>query len=248
MDKSVLPKIQVTQLPSKFKSYPKDATIFYYPYTYGDLLSFNQSKMSEAGNVEFILKGIEVSPNFSLTYFDFLYIALLRRLSTFDSSKFDIKYACSKCGNVVTKTVTFEEVEFDDMDVEDLPIVVTYKDKDLTIMPLTISQYLDLAKKGKHNNKIAILAKTITNVPFDEAMNIISTATGEFAEILDEVNTILYHGIKPFSFECDNEVDGEKCGQVESVSIDRPEVLVLPFRRDSKAIRNKIRFGIQQNS
>jgi hypothetical protein len=72
-------------------------------------------------------------------------------------------------------------------------------------------------------------------------------------QALEEIDKLLYHGVKPIQLTCKNNIEvddvntGEHklipCGNKFTVEADTPEVFVKPFREDGEPIRNRISFG-----
>lgn len=239
---SNLPEIQVTSLPSQFKSYGKDAKISYVPYLYGELVRFNQSKMSDEEKCQQVLSGIRTSfDRMDLTFPDFLFLGLLRRMSTFGSNKFNISFVCQSCGNRSTIQIMDSEIEFDDLNIPALPVVVTLSNsKELHFGPLTVRDYFDLLRNEKTDDEEYVMAKQVKNFNDQEALEVINGITGKDISLLQHVDRYLYHGIKDIPTECRN----EECKARVLVEIGEDSTLIYPFRESKPASRDAIRFGV----
>lgn len=231
--------VEVTELPSKFMPYPSNTKIFYRPYTYGEADSFSDSKVSNSKALEFVLDGVNTDgiDKYNLTLGDFLYIALLRKISSFGTLEFQVAVTYKR--ELFKKVVTHEDIVFDDIKAEKLPVVFTMGGRDLHFYPLTIKQYIELLDKDLDNER-AIIAMQCDNLPFDDAYNIINDAIGRDITYLKEVDGLLSHSVAPldvvFNIE-DKEVH-------KSVAIDDPNTLVLPFLGHEESSRSPIRFGV----
>lgn len=230
-------KVEPINLPSKCLPYPPGVIIKYKPYTYGEILKFNQSKLGKAGNIEFILEGVitEGIKKTELALLDFLFISILRRISSFESDQYTVTFDCNNCGKSNRVSQNISKIEFDDLNVESLPIVLDTEYGELHFKPITVAQHLDLLKSGI-DDSIAVYAKQIINKPYDEAYKIIYNATGDLKEDLETLDKLLYFGPKPLECKCNS------CKFINTVAIDNPEVVVEPFRDSKGPVGSRIRF------
>lgn len=253
-----LPVINLSDLPSKFLAYPKGVEISYHPYKFGELKKFSQSKLSLKQRYEFILDGIIVNgmKKEKLTFNDFLYIALLRKLSSVGAYEILIKFNCIKCGFENNHHVKLDALEFDDIEVPELPAHLVINDKELSFSPLTVEDFFALFKEGKESDPTGILAMQCRNRHFKEAYDIIFNANPEDSELLDELNRMFYHGLATMKIGCKNKdalvkdiIDGieiEKnvhCEHINKIELGDPDLIVQPFRRDGRTAKDRIRFG-----
>jgi hypothetical protein len=292
-----VPEARIKQLPSKFLPYPKDCSIFYKPYVFGELTEFNESKVNESDKIRFILQGIRTSfPVMNLTFHDYIVITLYRRISSLGNSNFSFSYVCQKCRNKNRHTATLDSFEFHDLDVPDLPVRAKIGGTELHFMPLTIGNYIDLLESGlvesDEKRIVKMFSKQVVNIKFEEAEKIIFNAWNEEVDILNHIDESLYHGIEPMKVTCKKVIkspdvvlngvialcqeraklenkeekktiwesaastletlnpptDGEPCGHINTIAINRPEVLVRPFRLDRQSLRSRIQFGLGGNS
>jgi len=234
-------QIKVEKLPSKGLSYPEGVEIHYQPYTFGEVKAFSQSKgkMSAAHSMDRVLKGIHVAgmDKTELTFFDFLYISLLRRLSTMNAIEFKLGVGCPACGSAVTHTFSWEGLVFEDIPAPKLPIIVSLCGKtDVRFKPLTVGQYQELSRRQLDDDSVAIAAIQ-SSLPFDEAMQLFADAVGDDAALLDEIDRLLYHDLKPAAVACGN------CEHKFSAALDDEASLISPFRKSNSASGARIRFG-----
>lgn len=234
-------QIRVTDLPSVGRAYPQGTEIHYKPYTFGEVKSFSQSKgkMSAAKSVERVLSGINVvgMDKNDLTFFDFLYISLLRRLSTMNAIEFKLGVGCPSCGSPVSHTFSWEGLVFEDLPAPKLPIIVDICDKaDVRFTPLTVAQYQVLTRNKQDEDPVAIAAMQ-SSLDFNDAYKTFSDAIGDDAALLDEIDKLLYHDLKPAQVTC------ATCNHNFNAALDDEASLISPFRKSESTTRNRIRFG-----
>jgi hypothetical protein len=234
--------IQVTTLPSKFLPYPKGSEIHYQSFSYGDISQMNQSKVSFSVKIDMALKGIETKgfEKEDITYFDFQYISLLRRASTFQSSEYSINYICrnNECNKTNSDILPLTKFEFIDLEVPRFPIKVKFSnDMVLNFRPLTLRDYKSLFKISKANDDVAIATKQSDCKDFTKTYNFIKQAKGKDLLILNKVDKYLNHGVKRFELEC------KHCGFINSISKGEDDVVIIPFRNEEDALGDVISFG-----
>jgi hypothetical protein len=191
-----------------------------------------------------VLKGIKSSATtFSikeLTYWDFIYIGLLRNLSRGDLETLNISFLCTYCKERNTVAVPLPTIDFIELTMDDLPIIVNINKEELHFSPLTINDYIELCIDNKANNPLYLFAKTVRNIPLDKVLKIIDTAFGEDEEVLDYIDTLMYHGPKPIEIQCPN----KKCNHLCTLDLlDREGTLIRPFRGSEFSPKDRVRFG-----
>jgi len=252
-----IPEVKVVDLPSRFLPYPKNCSISYKPYVYGELEEFNESKFSVPEEVNFQLRGITTSfPIMDLAYFDYLAILLLRKISTFGGNQFSFSYKCPGCEKSGKHYSTLMDVVFEDLNVPNLPLIVTIGGQEMHFSPLTIGRYIEFVeRKSDKPQGIQLLASEVINLKYEEAEKIIYNASGQDKgvsdhDVLDYLDEILFFGVKPIKFLCKNVIGKDEkekkdilCNYENSVRIS-PEVLTSPFCDDRESLRSRIRFGL----
>lgn len=257
-EKNYLPTINVNDLPSKFKPYPKGVEISYTPYTFGELKKFSQSKLSVKQRYEFILEGVTVSgmPKEKLTFSDFLFLALLRKLSSVGVGEISIKYPCNKCGFENSNNIKLDTLDFNDIEAPELPAYLTINGNDMEFSPLTVEDFFMLFKEGKDKDSVAITAVQCRSHQFRAAYDIIYKANPEDSDLLNELDKMFAHSLKSLKFKCQNKeapvtevLDGveiEKlvhCDYENIVELEDPGLIIQPFRGDGGTAKNRIQFG-----
>lgn len=236
----------VDALPSKFLSYPPGTKVYYRPYTYKDLDDFNDSSIDLLNRLRFILKGITcqgMEPE-QLTLGDFLFIGLYRRISSLGTHHFQIKITRDGGAFKTSKSFSFEDIGFNEIEAPALPITATIGGVELQFMPLTIGRFLEILEKdilpGSKDYERASLAAQVININFEDAYEIISNAFGSDLVTLNQVDGYLSHSVQPLSVTYN--YNGELV--TEQVPLDDPLTLIYPFCRPEDVKRDTIRFGI----
>ena len=244
-----LPVIEVTdKLPSGGLAYPENFKIHYRPYVFGEVEKVSASKISYGELSRIILAGIRTSfPVGDLTYYDFLYLALLRKLSTIGEDSVRATQDCPQCGAPSTYEVHVgaqdSEVEFLPVRYKKLPLLADFQfagddaPRAYRFRPITIRQYLELERRGVHTDSLSKLAIQCDTVPFAEARSKFFRAQGQDSQVLSLIKDALFHGVKPINVTCGG------CGVQNRLHLDRGEVIIRPFRGDAETLDDRIRFG-----
>lgn len=226
--------IQVKEIPSNFLSYPNKSEVYYKGYTFQDLKDLANPNLSLVDQFYVILKGIETVgfKKDDLTYFDFLYLGLLRRLLTLKTNTFEVSYYCRKCNEHLMHRFNHSDLgfkvlldDYKDKDIK-LPLTIEFEsiNRELSFFPITVSSYLRLLRTGeiyRHRDngqlmldddsdpvrdEVAIYASMCT-LPFEEAYKLISNITDpDEIELIEEIDKIFDHGVEPLEFECKNTI------------------------------------------
>lgn len=238
---SSVPDINLTidTLPSKSLSYPNGSVITYRPYTYGEVKYITQSKLSAKQNLEYVMKGITSSFDLlDLTVADLLYIGLLRKISTLGSTQLTVPYTCPACHTPNKLDFKTKDLEFEDLEIPELPLIADFSVGEIEFMPLTVGGYFKLLEMKKEDDSLYCLAIQ-SNKPVEEAYKLFYGLQPQDGQLLEQVDKMLYHGIMPMKNTCRN----TECKHVTSLELDGGEHLVLPFRQDKKPTESRIRFG-----
>jgi len=245
--------LKVGSLPSRSLSYPKNCEILYRPYTFGEIKKINQSKnASLKQQFDQVLTGIDCSfDKMELTVSDALYIGLLRKLSTLSKIRVRFRYKCNKCKNEPEYTMDSQDLEFDDLlsDYDDssaqLPIVGEFSFGELEFVPLTLNNYYKMVDKGLEHDESAKIAYECNNKDFEEVFQLINNMSDhEDMILLDEIDKMIYHGLKPVKFRCKTKIGDDKvCDNSITVELDGGEALLLPFREREGNVKRRIRLG-----
>lgn len=268
MQEKKLPSISIpfSDLPSGGLAYPEGGEVAYFPYTFGDLKVISQSKNSATTKYEYLLKGIEATFDKKLlTFHDFLYINLVRKISSIGTGKIKFEVTCPKCQKEHTRIHSTDELDFEELPqkIEKLPAIIDIQGREVEFSPTSIGSIIELNSLGKLNEGTslmeanqAILAQQITKIAgkeatFDEKCEIVQNASLDDYEIFREIDRLFKHGVKPILFTCDGvlaqerHMDGKKtvCENEILVSLDKLEAHIQPFREHQESITSRIRFG-----
>jgi len=235
-----LPQVMVDELPSLMKAYPAGSSISYRTYSTGEVESRVQSKMSTREVYESILEGVETKgfDKHDLTLSDTLFIALLRKLSTFGTSRVEITKMCvhDDCDELNVFEIESSKIDFDDIDVPSLPINVTFENKEVfKFKPLTVGKYLDLFDAHEIHDSLRVAASCCVGGDESTYKKLYSSLPVDGAKVQMAIDR-LYHGIKPIKHKC------KKCGKDIYVELDSSSVYLRPSYRDTKPLEDSISF------
>jgi hypothetical protein len=240
--------IEVKTLPSKGLAYPHDATISVRPYSFGEIKRLAESTLSLYDKLLTIASG--VNTNFSknsLTFSDVIYLGVIRKLNTLGTTKAIYPFTCPKCKTENKHIFDHSDLETDDIEASELPISAVMSDgKTYEFMPLNFNDAKAISE-GSYNkliggsmlkNKTAFNALLCKSVPFEQSYLFFNSTTDSIDhEILEEIDSLLAHDIKPLTGEC------SQCKTKIRLPLKNAVDMVLPFREQEESIRSRISFG-----
>ena len=147
-DTSMRPLVKVDKLPSGFKGYPEGTTISYDPITLGELEALNNGTTDDIERgIAMLLKAIHCNTlnSYDLYYWDVMFIGIKRKLMAFGDTKGIAYGICPKCNNVVTREFDYSELEFKELEAQDLPVITKISGKEVEVGLLTIKDFLELS-------------------------------------------------------------------------------------------------------
>jgi hypothetical protein len=241
------PFVTVSDLPSKFLPYPENSKIRYKPYSYGELEQIS-STADPIEKINLVLEGIETNGFMKrdLDYQDFIFIMVLRKLSSFSSSQFIFRFNCIECDhhNVITQKIS--NIEFTEIkDVPSLPCVVNIDGTDVEFYTLSVGSVVEMLSKGitNHDKSTVTRLAYMANMAVEDAYELISNCTdGETIQTLDVVNSLLNFGGSTTVCKCTS------CGKDAKITLRGVAKIAEPFRVSEELIRNRIVFGKERNS
>lgn len=259
MSKLELPlkEIKVEKLPSKGLAYPDDVRIEYRTYTFGETKMESASSGSSVRAVKRALNCITTTgmERGNLTILDLFYLGVLIKMSSEGVSEFTMPYICWKCGHESVHKFSQSDLDFKDIDeeVKELPLKVIMKDeKELHFSPMTAQQYIDLYS-GKFNETfpkkkpdgVAPVATLIKNIDYANAYKYLTKITdAEDRNLINEIDKMLMHEIKPLTFRCANTLENEAvCNAELSLKLEGKEALLKPFHGRETSIKSRIFYG-----
>lgn len=271
--------VPYNKLSSQGLSYPPNGRVFYNTYSLLETKDLT-AKLTTEDKFEIMLSGMFADFNYDselnkynhfyndardLTYFDFLQLCLLRKLSSFKTERFTIPYYCTKCKSTLTKEFSLMDLSFSTLEYDKLPVSLELSTGEtLQFYPLTIGGYLELSKTdvfyrympdgsimldqygNPQKNLVALLAKTVVNYPFGEAYDILSSITDiDDMEYIELIDNVLFHGIEPLRFTCPN-----KLGNVEIPEEEKNKEaefkLPISFYDNRPECGNKIEIAVRE--
>lgn len=239
--KDYLPKYKEEWLPSGNLQYPSGVKIYYKPFSFGDLMKINNSNLDETEFYRFILEGIEVigMDKYDLTFYDTVYLGWRRKTASFGGSVLDAKSFCPNCDFRNSSIFDLNDIKFSDSEIKSLPVKCKICKIELKFKFLTIKDFIELFSQDKNKDILAIYAKSVTNLDFEESYNILKNSYGDDLDKIGLLNSILYHGIEDLEVECSNCKDKYKVKVTNSSEVE----LLKPFRSKEDIIRDEISFG-----
>jgi hypothetical protein len=223
-------------LPSKGLFYSNQFLVKVKPYTFGDIEYISQSDLPLRDIIKFILQGIttELEEPENLTFFDFLFLSLVRKLISFGAEKYKIEVSCSKCGKKLTKTFTLEDLEFKDIEVDSYkPLTIEYRGFRFILDVLRVKRVLEVSSNKKELSPLEVLALHITSLSFNDAKEFLKNLIeNDFKEFEQIVRKYFYHDLKPLVLRC-------SCGHQIGIDLMTEVDLIKPFResRESSAFK-----------
>lgn len=241
--------IKVEDLPSKYIPYPEGTKFYYRPYTFRELEEIESATKNGVPSVKILAslasEGIESNlPSIlDMDLVDFVYVNMLRKVSTFDKSSFSLSdFDCPKCGHhtkeltVDTKRLVFADIS---EDVTELPITFTTVNGDyMEFKPLTVATTIKMLEDNIEDTTSTRLASKVVNMKYEEALEIIqATDDGEdlaWFKIIDELTNFENNYIEHTCSNCNTDIKIGVPGVLE---------LATPFHRKDRPTKNRIGFG-----
>lgn len=239
--------MDLKKLPSKGITYPEGASISFRTYGYGEIKKISSSNLSEKEAFAIVLSGINT--NFdknNITFGDFMYLALFRKIATLGTPKFQVPYKSPINGTTMLHTMSVEELEIEDLNVPSLPVKLTFKDGQVfNFGPLTVGDVLKLLEKNKLKDATCLMAAQVRNIEFDAAHAYLhSVSNNDDLSNLGEVERLLAHNIKPIQVQCtEKDKNDREVTNTVTIRLEGRQALLLPFREEGVPTRSGISFG-----
>lgn len=230
------PVIQVKELPSQFKGYPKGTVISYEPLRLEELEALNTDETLDATYaVAMLLDSIHCNtlPVEELYFYDVMYIGIKRKIQAFGGTRGTIRRRCPKCGKIVSKTFDYTEIEFKEMLAPALPMKLEICGKTLEFAQMTMKQFLEITDEDGVG-ELGVYARYIKNLNLEDAKALINNATGIDIKKIRFVDKQIDYGMKPFMVECTGTVKNpetgkqEPCKEMVALEVTSPFEVVFP--------------------
>lgn len=243
--------IECKQLPSGFGFYPKGTQVRFFPMTTKEVEILNESELSSLLLFENNLENIQttkISPK-DLTFSDFIYISIQRRLYSQTEIRCTMTSHCPNCGTKLIEEFDFNDIEFDEPKDNRLQgtELSGYK---VEIGPLTIGAMIDMLKSDEGVTTVNTLAHQIRKiynptaeiVPIPEeeakvlAYELVANSWGEERDIFNYIDSLQSHNMKPRTLKCKNKA----CETTWEEDLGNPETLIFPSSRPRQSIESKV--------
>jgi len=250
----MLSEHEIPMVPSRFLPYltltPKIVgtedrevpLIKYVPYKYNEVSRISQSSTSERDKFKRYLEGVKCNFDpFDLSLSDFYFISLNRKMSSSPLDEFSVDYYCggNNCRTKSTQVFKSEELSFEWLDVEALPLIISADDKVLEVGVVTIKGFLKAVEANRVDFN-GIFASMINGMNYVEALRFLDNLdpSSELTYCIEEANEILGHSVESIkSNPC------KKCGFESMITITDMEAVIKPFRGFEYNARDRISFG-----
>ena len=249
VDYDHLPIIRVTSiLPSGGYSYPEGYSIYYRPFVFGEIGKLSEVEPGFPELARIVLSGIRTSfPINMLTFYDFTYLALLRKISSVEGSAVKATIGCTyeNCDQLNTYKIDVKaggDIQFWDIKYKNLPLLVDMKfdkgcEETYKFSPLTLERYIKLYEMGLHKDRFSIIAAQCISHPFEEMLHNIKISCGDETTVLKEIDDIFIQGVKPIPVKC------SACNRILYLRLESGGALIRPFRGSEDIVKSRIRFG-----
>lgn len=243
------PLIQVKDLPSQYKGYPKGTVISYTSLDLETLENLNTDPdLDVSYGVAELLDAIHCNtlPSEQLYFYDVMYIGILRKINAFGDTRGMLKKRCPVCGELITKTFDYTEIDFKQIQAPDLPMRMEVAGKQLEFAQLTMKEFLEI---GENEGELGVYSRYIKNLPFEEADQLVKRATGIDIKKLRFVDRQLDYGMKPFIVPCTGTVVNPKTGKSEPckeqvvLEVTSPFEVVFPEDELGGDINFEVQYG-----
>jgi hypothetical protein len=204
----------IDDLPSKFICYPEGLEVRYRRYGWLEikLLSQRTDSLSLRTQTDMVFRGLKFSdPTFSpysLTFPDYQFLGLLRKVATLMPPSFDLRYMCQKCNKISSFTVPVTSIQFDEIKAPKGRAVVEMEGLTATFQPLTIGQFIEVCDKKVEFpawEEEMVWSASCVSHSMDEVFTYLKEqATPDDARLLRELDRLFFHGIMPIKHECTN--------------------------------------------
>lgn len=156
-------RVDLTDLPSRGYSYPKDIEIYVKPLSIKEQIDMERFGISDAEYFNMILNGITIHGNFNkrnLLHSDVQFIDIVRRLFSFDlKDKIridDCTCLYPDCNHKFSYEFTVDQIEFSDFNEDIFNKHFTFgegteDELEVVVSPITIDEYIKMSKEFRNN-------------------------------------------------------------------------------------------------
>lgn len=240
--------IEVEELPSAFKCYPKGTKVFYSPLNLKELTVLNSGTINSLDGLALLLNNIRTEKITvdELSYVDVMYIGIRRKLLAFGDIKASLVGQCPKCGHIDTYDFAYTNIEFKQLDVEKPYAVIDIQGKEVKFGVLTIKDFLELDEDG---DILSVYARMVKNLPYEEAYELVGNASGNEIIRLQKIEKLFNFGIMPIKAKCKGVIPATEetpqhvCSNEIEMEVTSPFDVVFPQDFASTTDDVEIRFS-----
>ncbi len=256
--------IKINELPSGGSIYPKNSELYITPFSFGEMKFLSSSNLSDPENIDFFLTKIQATfPIEDLTYYDFYFLTVLIKMSTFGEVEYNMTFECSSCGHTNKIPFKTSDLEFYDIKVP-FPITVDLKtpykhtetgleSTNVGFIPVSIGRYKKMLKEGTTEDYDIYMANCIKEGTEEDRIIIVKEyLNGVSVNLLETIDTVLFHGVKDLKMTCKNKLlpeeskDGneEVCGRVFDIPFHSISEFLSTTDECQESLGQRIHFGV----
>ena len=267
---SILPRYEVTELPSRFIGYPAGTRIFIKPYTAGQAINIELVGKNNIASMEEVLDGVDVEgiEKEDLSPQDILFLGVYRNLVSSKSDKITIRSICPKCLAENSESKSLSVIKFKELegfDKECYPIEVDFDNYVMKFEFLTYKafQYCLRKYRGAKTYQLAFQVTEYTDKESGETfkrpyynLKDERRSTASFDTYISKVRNILFDLVDEDKDALNEVIDlledygtkpievtcqDERCNYKYTIEIDEEGVLVTPFRESKESSRTRVK-------
>lgn len=236
-------------LPSRGLSYPKNFSIEYKKYSFREIEFFNSEIIDylEKEKIDFALSGIKTSFDpLDLSYYDFIFINILRKLKTWSKNYFNLSFVCPYCNekneNIKTNLNLIEIKDISE-EIKELPLITKINNENLEIGLLTLRDVLNLIEINEVNNPLYNFAALIKNKKLEDSYNLLNEiSNGDDIDLVNYINSLMDMNKGIIEVKCN------KCNKSIEAKVKDLTAIAEPFHESERSLRDRISFGKESDN
>ena len=253
--------INIETLPSKGLVYPKNSEVYITPFSFGEMKFLSGSNLNDIDNIVFFLKKIQTTfPKEDLTYYDFYFLTVLIKMSTFGDVDYTMTFECPHCNHINKIPFKTSDLEFYDIKVP-FPITIDLKTPyintetglellKVSFVPVSVGRYKKMIDDETTDDMDIYIANCIIEGTEEDRIKIIKEyLNGADVNLLETIDVVLFHGVKDLHLQCQNKItpeDGveEVCGRIFDLPFRRLSEHISSTSELEESIGQRIHFGL----
>ena len=198
--------IKIESVPSKFVGYPEGSTIHLSGYGVGELRLISDSIEDDIEWYNYVLNGIHTTgfPKEDITWPDFKFLGIQRKIITFEKDYIGIPFYCNECGKTSVYEAPISSIEFKDIKIPKSPINIEFS---FGVMVFDIIRYRHIIEslKSEDISYTSIYARTCLSHDQSEAKRLLTyETTGDDILLLRELDKIFDYGLEKIQVKCNS--------------------------------------------